>query len=153
VCCVRLQSPNRSSCPAEGVPAVSKLLSFTALPTKDEAALLEALKTGPIAVSVTVDATFMEYSGGVYASTACTRPVLCAATNNHAMVIVGAGRDEELGVDYWLLRNRYDMQGRWIPRVAEPWVTHVVFSLPSNQPMRCRAVGESRTHPLVTDVH
>jgi hypothetical protein len=104
-CCIGVQLPKQDTCPAN-VNITSKLASFTALPSNNEAALLQALQNGPIAVSVTVDANFMDYTSGVYASDTCTRPVVCGGANNHAMVIVGAGRDEMLGVDYWVLRNR-----------------------------------------------
>ncbi|WIA16017.1 hypothetical protein OEZ85_012750 [Tetradesmus obliquus] len=99
------KSGEQGECQA-GLTAVSKLASFSALPAKDEAAMLQALQNGPIAVTLSVDSNFFEYTGGVYASDSCTKPIACGGLS-HAMTIIGAGRDEELGVDYWLLRNSW----------------------------------------------
>jgi hypothetical protein len=90
----------QDSCPAQLPEIASRLASYTQLPANDEGALYEALKTGPIDVAITVDTPFMEYSGGVFSSDSC------GGTPNHMVLVVGAGRDDELGVDYWLIRNR-----------------------------------------------
>uniref|UniRef100_A0A383W0W1 LysM domain-containing protein n=1 Tax=Tetradesmus obliquus TaxID=3088 RepID=A0A383W0W1_TETOB len=91
----------QSMCPAQLPEIVSRLSSYTQLPVNDEAAMYEALKTGPIVVGITADAAFQEYAGGVFTSDTCAGPP------NHAVLVVGAGRDEELGADYWLLRNSW----------------------------------------------
>ena len=56
-------------------------------------------------VSVGVDASgllFKLYSHGVYDN------FLCSSTKlNHGMLVVGYGTDG-YGVDYWLIKNRYD---------------------------------------------
>lgn len=67
-----------TSCPANLPPAASRLAAWKQLPTANEAAMLEALKDGPIAVSYTVDDAFYSYGGGVYSSTNCSSEV------NHA---------------------------------------------------------------------
>lgn len=95
-----MQVAQQSMCPAQLPDIVSRLSSYTQLPVNDEAAMYEALKTGPIVVGITADAAFQEYAGGVFTSDTCAGPP------NHAVLVVGAGRDEELGADYWLLRNR-----------------------------------------------
>jgi hypothetical protein len=95
----------KQSCPASLPEPASKLASFKALPVNNEAAMYEALKNGPIAVSVTVDSGFQEYAGGIYASATCKGSI------GHAVVIVGAGTDdtEQPAVDFWVIRNRWVM--------------------------------------------
>ena len=56
--------------------------------------------------SVVVDAaplTFQFYSGGIYDDSNCRTNSL-----NHAMLLVGYGRDEDTGCKYWILKNRSD---------------------------------------------
>jgi hypothetical protein len=97
-----LQTSLPSSCPA-GLPPNSKLSSYKALPANDEAALFEALKNGPIAVGVTVDSAFMEYTAGVFSSPTCKGNV------SHAVVLIGAGYDPVEGLEYWQIRNRWGL--------------------------------------------
>ena len=146
----------KSTCPA-GLTPVSRLASFSTLPTKNAQAMLQALKNGPIAVAVTVDNSWCasqcasvcmpvqgsrptpgsvpskslagavrgrglrhrvaqivhakhtrwtvyshsasccryDYTGGVFISSACS------GTVNHAVVVVGAGYDQDLDAAYW----------------------------------------------------
>ena len=84
----------KSSCPANLTP-VSRLASYKALPAKNPAAMLQALKSGPIAVAVTVDNGWYSYAGGIYTSSACGGQI------NHAVVVVGAGYDSDQQAPYW----------------------------------------------------
>jgi hypothetical protein len=77
------------------LPIYSRLASYQRLPDKNERAMLEALKNGPIAVAINVDSSFMEYSGGVFASETCGG----SDNVNHAVVIVGAGTDPDTGCE------------------------------------------------------
>ncbi|WIA16012.1 hypothetical protein OEZ85_012745 [Tetradesmus obliquus] len=90
------------TCPA-GLSDVSRLASYERLPDRNEAAMLEALRKGPIAVAINVDSAFSDYSGGVFASETC----MGNDDVNHAVVIVGAGNDPDSGLDYWLVRNSW----------------------------------------------
>lgn len=85
---------SKDSCPPALSP-VSRLASFTTLSGINADAMLEALKTGPVAVAVTVDNTWYEYIGGVFSSSDCGGEV------NHAVVVVGAGYDNDLQAPYW----------------------------------------------------
>lgn len=56
------------------------------------------------------------YSGGVFSDDTCTGEPI-----NHAIVIIGWGRDPDSGKDYWIIRNSWDtwwgMSGYgWIER-------------------------------------
>ncbi|KAF8059730.1 Macrodontain-1 [Scenedesmus sp. PABB004] len=51
----------QSSCPAASLTSMSRLASYTALPSGDEAAMLEALKRGPIASAICMDFAFFRY--------------------------------------------------------------------------------------------
>jgi hypothetical protein len=63
--------------------------------------MYQALKKGPLVVGVKADTPFLEYAGGVFTS------ATCAGQPNHAVVIVGAGTDLQLGANFWLIRNRW----------------------------------------------
>ena len=69
--------------------------------------------------SVAVDAStisFQYYTNGIYTDSDCNRSNL-----NHAMLVVGYGRDSTSGLDYWILKNRLVLMipliSRWMGAV------------------------------------
>eukprot|EP01039_Chlorochromonas_danica_P011161 gene11161-12441_t len=65
-------------------------------------AIYQALQNGPVGVGVCgTDQSFLFYAGGVYDSTTC------CSTLNHALLLVGYGHDDMLGVDYWIALNSW----------------------------------------------
>lgn len=92
----------KSTCP-NGLLAnvVARISSYNQLPRNDENAMLNALQKGPLTVAMHVEDNFYYYTGGVYSSTTCD------FTPNHAVIVVGAGVDDETGVPYWLVRNSW----------------------------------------------
>ena len=63
--------------------------------------------TVPYIHSVVMDASsisFQYYTDGIYCDTDCNQSGL-----NHAMLVVGYGTDTNTGIDYWILKNRYNM--------------------------------------------
>uniref|UniRef100_A0A383VEF8 LysM domain-containing protein n=1 Tax=Tetradesmus obliquus TaxID=3088 RepID=A0A383VEF8_TETOB len=91
----------KGSCPPQLPGIASRLSNYTALPINHEAAMYQALKKGPLVVGVKADTPFLEYAGGVFTS------ATCAGQPNHAVVVVGAGTDLQLGANYWLIRNSW----------------------------------------------
>ena len=84
------------------VAPVSTITGYGVVKQFDEQALMAAVSVGPVAVGVCGSAlSFLLYSGGVYDD------AQCGAELNHALLLVGYGRDEELGVDYWLAKNSW----------------------------------------------
>jgi cathepsin L len=56
---------------------------------------------GPVGIAVDAADSFMNYKSGVYNNPKCSkRP-------NHAMLLVGYGRDEKTSMDYWLVKNSW----------------------------------------------
>lgn len=78
-----------------------QVVTRSSLPQRNEPLMLERLASGPIAVRLTVDSSFFEYTGGVFTSTMCGGPP------NHVVVIVGAGVEPSSGLPYWLIRNSW----------------------------------------------
>lgn len=76
--------------------AIVNVSSWAILPTKDENSIETAVAhIGPVAVSINATPkSFQLYSDGVYDDDACT-----ADKVNHAMLVVGYGKD------YWILKN------------------------------------------------
>eukprot|EP00933_Yihiella_yeosuensis_P061146 TRINITY_DN63971_c0_g1_i1.p1 TRINITY_DN63971_c0_g1~~TRINITY_DN63971_c0_g1_i1.p1 ORF type:complete len:391 (+),score=83.33 TRINITY_DN63971_c0_g1_i1:113-1285(+) len=88
------------SCRASDQSAKVKTSGFVSLPVNRLQPLLEALNDGPVVVSVD-GGNWMSYNGGVFSG--CSRD----ATINHAVLAVGYGHDDTLGMDYWLIRNSW----------------------------------------------
>jgi len=87
-------------CKTVGRPAV-RAESFVQLAANKLEPLMDAIANkGPVVVSVDASRWSM-YSDGVF--NGCARD----ATVNHAVMMVGYGRDEQRGMDYWLIRNSW----------------------------------------------
>ena len=62
-----------------------------------------ALQYKPLAVSIEADQTvFRTYASGVLDSTSCGTKL------DHAVLAVGYGKDQETGLDYWLIKNSWN---------------------------------------------
>jgi len=82
---------------------VATVSGYEKLPENDLDAVLDALvEVGPLAVNVDASA-WHDYEGGVFDA--------CSAKNtsnlNHVVQLVGYGRDDDLGLNYWLVRNSW----------------------------------------------
>lgn len=65
----------------------------------------EALRDGPVSVGVCgTDLPFLFYSSGIFDFPDC------CDLQNHALLIVGYGRDPELQLDYWIAQNSWGRQ-------------------------------------------
>ena len=80
------------------------------LPSGDEEALKVAVATkGPVAVAIDAsNMSFQLYDSGVYYEPCCNS---AAEGLDHAVLVVGYGRDEKSGEDYWLVKNSWGK--RW----------------------------------------
>lgn len=81
----------------------------TPIDANDQVLMQQALlHFGPISIGVCGTAlSFLYYSSGVYNDWNCCSSASGAEIGlNHAMLLVGYGRDEDLEVDYWIALNR-----------------------------------------------
>ena len=62
----------------------------------------EIKKNGPIECAIEATEKFDEYTGGIYHEILGHEPQL-----NHAIAVVGWGRDEGSQIDYWIGRNSW----------------------------------------------
>lgn len=68
---------------------------------KNPSALKEALKKGPVSISMNADMpSYTYYSEGIY------NPNWCIPRLNHAVLAVGWGIDEEAG-EFWIVKNSF----------------------------------------------
>ncbi|KRJ98039.1 procathepsin L [Drosophila yakuba] len=76
--------------------SVVNVTSWAILPVRDEQAIQAAVAhIGPVAISINASPkTFQLYSDGIYDDPLCS-----SASVNHAMVVIGFGKD------YWILKN------------------------------------------------
>mmetsp|Transcript_8008 Transcript_8008/g.7508 ORF Transcript_8008/g.7508 Transcript_8008/m.7508 type:complete len:109 (+) Transcript_8008:813-1139(+) len=59
---------------------------------------------GPVSVAFQVASDFHDYSSGIYTSADCgTEP----GDVNHAVLAVGFGYDEDLDMEYWIIKNSW----------------------------------------------
>lgn len=69
----------------------------------NEEVLKEALvHHGPVAVALHVTQNLYLYSNGIFVDDSCNSNNL-----NHAVLLIGYGRDERTGLDYWIIKNSW----------------------------------------------
>lgn len=78
----------------------------------EELMRIELVKNGPIAVGFEVYDDFMSYAGGVYTHDSETLHQTGDGFNpfeltNHAVLIVGYGKDKISGHNYWIVKNSW----------------------------------------------
>lgn len=70
---------------------------------RNEEALRAAVMQSPVAAAISASsALFQFYAGGVLDDAAG-----CGSDPDHAVLVVGYGRDEAAGLDYWLVKNSW----------------------------------------------
>lgn len=85
---------------------VATIEGYQTINAGDEDALKEAVGTlGPIAISIDATENFEDYDSGIYHDINCVSDEL-----NHAMLVVGYGRDGDF--DYWIVKNSYVSYGK-----------------------------------------
>lgn len=83
--------------------AVAEVTGFKTL-LKDDSELKKAVATiGPISVSVQATDNFVKYKNGVFYDSSCYWD-----RTNHAVLVVGYGKDNWSGQDYWIVKNSWN---------------------------------------------
>jgi len=80
---------------------VYKTTSYSAIPSKNENALMTAVNIGPVSIAVEAGRSFQFYTRGVFDDPGC------GVNLDHAINIVGYGSDAASGKDYWIVRNSW----------------------------------------------
>jgi cathepsin L len=86
--------------PAQHNPPVYKVAGVTQMTTNSYDALMTAVQTQPVSVSVDAS-TWSLYKSGVFNCTAADLDI------DHAVQLVGYGTDSTSGLDYWIVRNSW----------------------------------------------
>ncbi|CAD7088592.1 unnamed protein product [Hermetia illucens] len=94
----------KNNCTFKKDMAVAEVTGVKTLP-KNENALKKAVALkGPIAVGIQVTANFMNYKKGVFYDRSCVKNENML---NHGVVVVGYGKDNSTGKDYWIVKNSW----------------------------------------------
>ncbi|XP_029458150.1 dipeptidyl peptidase 1 isoform X2 [Rhinatrema bivittatum] len=67
----------------------------------------ELVRHGPLAVAFEVYDDFLHYQGGIYHHTGLRDPFNPFELTNHAVLLVGYGRDPDTNENYWLIKNSW----------------------------------------------
>ncbi len=73
----------------------------------EELMMIQLVKNGPIAVGFEVLDDFMAYKGGIYHHTGVANKFTPFELTNHAVLVVGYGRDAKTGEKYWTVKNSW----------------------------------------------
>ncbi|KAK7815234.1 hypothetical protein U0070_021197, partial [Myodes glareolus] len=71
---------------------------------------LELVQHGPMAVAFEVHDDFLHYHSGIYHHTGLSDPFNPFELTNHAVLLVGYGRDPDTGIAYWIVKNSWGTQ-------------------------------------------
>jgi C1A family cysteine protease len=87
-------------CTLRSKPKVGGIRGHVDIKDNDMQAHMEAINVAPLSVSVDAS-NWHAYHSGVLSFEDC------GATLNHAVLLVGYGKEEETGEEYWLIRNSW----------------------------------------------
>ena len=77
----------------------ASISAFEDLPSNDELALLQAVASQPVSISLNTGYDFQFYSSGVFTGH-------CGTDLNHGVLVIGYGTSE-YGTKYWLIKNSW----------------------------------------------
>lgn len=98
----------QQQCLSQEVDSVSSIKGYKILRACDEDGIEKALAIQPVAVGVAGQKrSFLFYSGGVYDDEVEEGREGGTVVLNHALVVVGYGRDETTGLPYWRCKNSW----------------------------------------------
>lgn len=83
----------------------AKIVDFVDVQSRNDTAVMEALLKQPLSVAFNVGDEAIYYDSGILNTEACE--VNDADHLNHAINLVGYGKDEKTGLEYWTLRNSW----------------------------------------------
>ena len=96
------QNTHKQHCQLSAKNPVASFSSYKVLPSNDEEALEEFIDETPLTVNICASySSFIYYKSGVYDDHNC-----CQKGVDHAVLLVGYGRDKKTNEDYWILQNR-----------------------------------------------
>lgn len=79
----------------------AKIAGYKMVKSKSEASLMHAVAKQPVAVSIWAGPCFRHYKAGIYDGP-CKEE-----KSNHAVTVVGYGREEDDGDKYWIVKNSW----------------------------------------------
>ncbi|XP_028656245.2 dipeptidyl peptidase 1 [Erpetoichthys calabaricus] len=68
---------------------------------------VELVKNGPLAIAFEVYPDFLHYQGGIYHHTWLKNEINPFELTNHAVLLVGYGKDQQTGEKYWIVKNSW----------------------------------------------
>ena len=91
-----------SRCRRDQYTSKAAIQGYLRLPSGNQAIIKNFVRMSPVATGICgTDPNFLYYTGGLF------DPPNCCVTQNHAVLIVGYGHDESVGVDYFIIKNSW----------------------------------------------
>jgi len=93
-----------TTCAANKTSVLPIQLSYSVLAADDVTLMNALVNVGPIAVGVSADRGFQQYTSGVM-----DPATACGSVVNHVVLLVGYGVDQQTGLPYWLAKNSWGL--------------------------------------------
>ncbi|KAK9714567.1 hypothetical protein RND81_06G103900 [Saponaria officinalis] len=87
-------------CPCKATTPIYTIKGSHNVGPNDGNALMAAVSQQPVAIAIDSRGHFSYYSNGIYDG-------WCSGNPNHAVTLVGYGKDDSTGKDYWLIKNSW----------------------------------------------
>jgi len=99
------EAKRHTSCNTECEPVADTLVkTFTDITPGDSKALKASIALQPTSIAIQADQmVFQFYKGGVLANDECGKD----ARIDHGVLVVGYGKDDETGMQYWMVKNSW----------------------------------------------
>ncbi|CAD7088589.1 unnamed protein product [Hermetia illucens] len=122
-------------CEFEEDMAVAQITGSKSLPKKEDALKKAVATIGPISVAIEVTDNFVDYKEGVFYDKSCSGE---ECLMNHAVLVVGYGKDNATGKDYWLVKNSW----------SDDWGDNGYIKMSRNRRNNCN-IASAAIYPIV----
>ncbi|CAD7088593.1 unnamed protein product [Hermetia illucens] len=115
---------------------VAEVTGFKAIPKKENVLKTAVALKGPISVGIQATENFVNYKEGIFYDKSCMNNEIYM---NHGVLIVGYGKDNSTGKDYWIVKNSWGAN----------WGDNGYIKMSRNRKNNCD-IASAASYPFVT---